>query len=168
MVRVFQVETDEHNDHVRSLFWEYLQWANATVGREFNVTFDIETMLTHDMDNLAIYSPPPGRLLLAEHDDAVAGIVCMRRLEEGLGEVKRMYVRPAHRGKGVARALMDMLLTDARGAGYRRVRLDSARFMQAAHSLYRSLGFEEIEPYAGSEIPEAFQAHWVFMEMALP
>jgi hypothetical protein len=51
--------------------------------------------------------------------------------------------------------------------GYPRIRLDSARFMKAAHSLYRSAGFQEIDPYPESEIPAKFQEHWVFMEKSL-
>lgn len=167
MLKICQAETSEHRDHVRALFWEYLQWANAMVGREFGITFDIETMLEHDMDELSKFFPPSGRLLLAEHDNEVAGIVCLRKLGDDTGEVKRMYVRPAYRGKGIGRALVEALLAGAGHTGYTRVRLDSAKFMLAAHSLYRSLGFEEITAYDGSEVPLEFQAHWIFMEKTL-
>ncbi len=91
----------------------------------------------------------------------------MRKLNEETGELKRMYVRPAYRGQGAGRALVHALLAEARQAGYVRVRLDSARFMHAAHLLYHSAGFEEIEAYEGSEIPLEFQGHWIFMEKAL-
>jgi GNAT superfamily N-acetyltransferase len=167
MIEVFQVETDEHKRQVRLLFWEYLQWANAMVGREFGVTFDIETMLKQDMKDLAIFFPPPGRLLLATYETKLAGIGCMRKIGEGTGEIKRMYVRPSYRSKGIGRALVGVLLAEARQENYLKVRLDSARFMHTAHTLYQSLGFKEIAAYEGSEIPEAFQTHWVFMELAL-
>ncbi len=167
MLRVFQAATDEHTDYVRALFWEYLQWANAMVTREFGVTFDITTMLEHDMAELAKFAPPRGRLLLAEYDTEIAGIACLRTTSEDIGEIKRMYVRPAFRRKGSGRALIDALLVEARQMGYTRVRLDSARFMHTAHRLYHSVGFQEIAAYEGSEIPLEFQAHWLFMEKAL-
>jgi ribosomal protein S18 acetylase RimI-like enzyme len=78
-----------------------------------------------------------------------------------------MFVRPAFRGKSIGRALVDELIAEACQMGYQRICLDSARFMMAAHALYRSVGFEEVSAYAGSEIPKEFQAHWVFMEKTL-
>lgn len=166
-MKILQAETKEQRDHVRALFWEYLQWANAMVEREFGITFDIATMLERDMEDLAKLSPPSGRLLLAVCEGEVAGMGCMRKIGHDTGEIKRMYVRPAFRGKGVGRALVNALLSEASIIGYPRVRLDSARFMTAAHALYRATGFEEIAAYEGSEIPQAFQAHWVFMEKTL-
>jgi GNAT superfamily N-acetyltransferase len=167
MLRIFQVETDEHLHQLKELFWEYLQWANAMVVQEFGVSFDIEAMLVADMAKLNIFSPPEGRLLLAEWQEQMAGIAGLRRLDASTAEVKRMYVRPMARGQGIGRALLQSLIEEARRMGYQRVRLDSARFMTAAHALYRSAGFLEIEPYPGSEIPEAFQSNWIFMEFSL-
>ena len=63
--------------------------------------------------------------------------------------------------------MLDALIASAEQAGYERIRLDSPDFMTAAHALYRSEGFTEIEPYAESEIPDEFRSHWVFMEMRL-
>lgn len=167
MLRIFQVETEEHEHQVRELFWEYLQWANTMVAQEFGVSFDIEAMLVADMAELDKFAPPAGRLLLAKWQDRMAGIAGLRRLDTSTGEVKRMYVRPMARGQGVGRALLQDLIAEARLMGYGLVRLDSARFMAAAHALYRSAGFREIEPYPGSEIPEAFQSNWIFMELTL-
>jgi GNAT superfamily N-acetyltransferase len=167
MVWIYQVETKEHRESVRQLFWEYLQWANTKVNEEFGVNFDIETMLEEDMQNLDKFYPPEGLLLLAESDNEVAGIACLRKIMNDVGEVKRMYVREAYRGEGIGRLLLDKLLEAARDSSYPRVRLDSARFMAAAHSLYRSSGFYEIDPYPESEIPEEFQPNWIFMEKKL-
>jgi len=167
MLKVFQAETDEHKDHVRALFWEYLQWANSMVNREFGVNFNIQTMIEEDMQTLGKFLPPHGRLLLAEYDDQIAGIACLKMIGVNGSEIKRMYVRPASRGKGIGHALVEGLLAEARKLGCLRVRLDSARFMHAAHKLYRSVGFQEIAPYEDSEIPQEFQAHWIFMEKVL-
>ena len=164
---IHQVQTEEERARVRELFWEYLQWANGRVNEEFGVDFDIETMLQDDMAALDIFLPPGGRLLLATEGSYAAGIACLKRLRDGIGEIKRMYVRPEFRGQGIGRALLDMLVAEAREIGYPTIRLDSARFMEAAHALYRSAGFREIEPYPESEIPPDFRKHWVFMEKQL-
>ncbi len=167
MVKIYQVETDEHRDLVRQLFWEYLFWANTRINEEFGFNFDIETMLEEDMQHLDKFYPPGGRLLLAESDDRLAGIACLRKIREDICEVKRMYVREEFRGMGIGRMLLEKLIEAAKDSGYPRVRLDSARFMFAAHSLYRSSGFREIDPYPESEIPEEFQPNWIFMEKKL-
>lgn len=167
MLRIFQAESEEHLHLVSELFWEYLQWANAMVLQEFSFSFDIEAMLIDDMAQLDKFSPPTGRLLLAEWEERMVGIAGLRSLDAKTAEVKRMYVRPKARGQGVGRALLQSLIREARQIGYQRVRLDSARFMTAAHALYLSAGFREIEPYPGSEIPQAFQSNWIFMELTL-
>ena len=91
----------------------------------------------------------------------------MRRIQKDVCEIKRLYVRPEFRRRGIGRALLEKLIAEAQEIGYPTVRLDSTRFMGAAHSLYRSVGFYEIEPYAESEIPPEFRQHWVFMEKQL-
>jgi GNAT superfamily N-acetyltransferase len=96
------------------------------------------------------------------------GIACLKALMKGTGEVKRMYVRPQARKRGLGRTLLNELLEQAHQIGYERIRLDSARFMAEAHQLYRTSGFREIEAYEGSEIPKEFQNHWIFMERDLP
>ena len=167
MLKVYQAETDQDRLFIRELFWEYLQWANTKINEEFRVNFDIETMLEEDMQNLDKFYPPEGRLLLAEMNEGIAGLACMRRIKENIVEVKRMYVRKEYRGLGIGKTLLERLIEEAKELGYLKVRLDSARFMEAAHSLYRSNGFYEIDPYPESEIPEEFQSHWVFMEREL-
>ncbi len=167
MSRIYQVQTDEDRNHVRELFWEYLQDANSRVDEEFDVNFDIKTMLEQDMLDLEKFYPPDGRLLLADYENQVIGLACMRRIRDDIAEIKRMYVRPEFRGKGIGKALLKRLLAEAGNIGYPKVRLDSARFMKEAQSLYRSMGFQEIDPYPESEIPEEFQPNWVFMEIDL-
>ena len=165
--KVIKANQEQHAAQIRELFWEYLQWANTRIQQEFHVSFDIGTVLEGDMQELDKFMPPMGRLLLGYFGEDLAGIACLKALAPGIAEVKRMYVRPNHRKAGMGRALLNRLLQEARQAGYQLVRLDSARFMKEAHQLYRSIGFKEIAPYEGSEIPKDFQMHWVFMEMSL-
>jgi GNAT superfamily N-acetyltransferase len=168
MTRIIIASKEEHAQPIRELFWEYLQWANAKVEKEFEISFDIATIIEQDMSTLDKFMPPKGRLILGYVENRLAGIACLKALTDGIGEVKRMYVRPEARKRGLGRALLNRRLDEAPQLGYERVRLDSARFMIDAHRLYRTSGFHEIESYEGSEIPQEFQHHWIFMELELP
>ncbi len=167
MLRIFQVESDDDRNHLRQLFWEDGEWVNPKCIQEYNISFDLEDVIERTMAGLSQFYPPDGRLLLAEYDSQLAGCACLRRIGDGVGEIKRMYVRPDHRGHGIGRSLLEEALTAARRNRYSTVRLDSTRFMKEAHALYRSAGFEDIEPYAESEIPEEWHRYWVFMELGL-
>ena len=91
----------------------------------------------------------------------------MQRIGPSTAEIKRMYVKPEHRRSGHGRPMLEELIDSARGGGYERIRLDSPDFMTAAHRLYRSRGFVDIDAYAESEIPDEYRSHWVFMELSL-
>ena len=95
------------------------------------------------------------------------GTVAMLRIGPGTAELKRMHVEPTHRRGGVGRALVDELIAQLRREGYERVRLDSPDFLAAAHTLYRSTGFAEIEPYPETDIPAEWFPQWLFMERRL-
>lgn len=165
MVEIRQADPSHDLDAVKTLWLEYLSWGNDELQRRFGFRLQIQDAVAHDLDTVAKFQPPDGRLLLAVEDDVAVGVVCLRRMGPATAEIKRMYVRPAHRGRGLGRALLDQLIAEA--LGYRRIRLDSPTFMQAAHGLYRSSGFVDIDPYPKSEIPDEYKAFWVFMERAL-
>lgn len=97
------------------------------------------------------YSPPAGQLLLALVDGVVAGCGAVRPLPDcdypNACEMKRLYVRPAFRGFGIGRLLVQALLDEAKRAAYSCVLLDTLDDMEAARELYTSVGFEEIPPY---------------------
>ncbi len=167
MLEFRQAQANEDTLAVRKLFRDYLQWTNARVDEEFGVNFDVRTTLEDDMSHLDIYLPPDGRLILVSEEGKSAGLGCLKKIRDDIGEIKRMYVRPEFRGRGFGRRLLQTLLSQAQDVGYSKVRLDSARFMEAAHSLYRSSDFQEIEPYDESEIPPEFRQYWIFMEKSI-
>jgi ribosomal protein S18 acetylase RimI-like enzyme len=102
------------------------------------------------------YSPPQGRLWLAEYDGQLAGCVALRQLEPGACEMKRLYLRPAFRGKGLGRVLTERLVAEARSIGFRQMRLDTVEpVMTDAVAMYRRLGFYEIPAYCKNPIAGA-------------
>lgn len=99
------------------------------------------------------YAAPTGRLLLAWHGADVVGCVAMRGLDTSTCEMKRLYVRPQARGEQLGRRLAQRVCSEAREAGYARICLDTLPTMTAAQQLYRTLGFEPIEPYVFNPVP---------------
>jgi GNAT superfamily N-acetyltransferase len=164
MIQFEQATTDEDFDSVETLFIEYMEWVLEHLSEEYGITFDVRELVSQDMENIEIFSPPHGRLLLVTVDSNVVGLGCLRKIGDGIGEIKRMYIQPKFRGKGYGRELMESLYQEAKKIGYYCLRLDSVDFMKAAHGLYRSFGFKEREPYPESEIPEDIHEYWVFME----
>lgn len=98
------------------------------------------------------YVPPRGAIFLARSGDEPIGCVALRPLPSGIGEVKRMYVGAAWRGKGVGRALLEALIARARAMGYSALRLGTVTEMTAARTLYASLGFTPIGRYRPDEM----------------
>jgi len=167
IVQTNQADLIEERVHIQELFWEYLVWANGKLNSEYGIDLDIQAMHEDMMTNLDKFLAPWGRLLLARYDRQIVGCICMKELTTDIGEIKRMYVRPEFRGKGIGKALITEILNEARKIGYDRLRLDSTKFMHAAHRLYLSFDFIEIKPYKESEIPKKYHQFWVFMELEL-
>lgn len=119
--------------------------------REYAANLGHDLTFQHFHDEIAnlkgIYGPPNGCVLLAEMNGVAAGCAALRAGDTGSCEMKRMYVRPAFRGRGVGRRLAEAVIDAARELGYGRVRLDTLAHMHVPRNLYRSLGFVEVPPY---------------------
>ena len=167
MASIRQANVHQDRTTIRELFSDYLGWVGERLGEEYGLQFDVMGKVEEDMVQLNLFLPPSGRLLLAIEGERPVGIGCLRKSREDVGEIKRMYVRPEFRRRGIGHALLDALMAEAGEMGYWVIRLDSPRFMDAAHARYRSAGFHPIEPYAETEIPPEAWQHWVFMEKEL-
>ena len=123
----------------RLLFNEYQDWLNVDLCFQ-----DFQ----RELDTLpGKYAPPSGCLLFARDGDRVAGTVCLRPLENNICEMKRLFVRPDWRGRGLGRALAERVIEEAREKGYGVMKLDTLARLVAAESLYESLGFVRTEAY---------------------
>lgn len=104
--------------------------------------------VAHELEHLeSEYGPPTGAFLIADDSGAALGCVGVRRIDDEIGEIKRLYLDPAARGRGVGRLLAEGIVTAGKNLGYARLRLDTLPDMHAARALYASLGFRPIAPY---------------------
>ena len=150
-----QAESAAEISQARELFLEYAQ----SLG--FSLCFqNFETELARLPGD---YAPPEGRLLLAEYEGQLAGCVALHRLDDGICEMKRLYLRPQVRGKGIGGSLADHIISEARQVGYQRMRLDTVEpVMKDAVAMYRKIGFREISPYCSNPVAGA-----LYMELQL-
>jgi putative acetyltransferase len=161
-----QAESQAQVAQARELFLEYAQ----SLG--FSLCFQNFEKEVAELPG--DYCPPEGRLLLAEFAGDLAGCVALHKLHVDAGvpsvpdricEMKRLYLRPKFRGKGLGRILADAVIAEARQIGYDRMRLDTVEpFMKDAVGLYRKLGFREIEPYRLNPQPGTLYMELAFCE----
>lgn len=137
-VRLRDAEGTEDVALARALFEEYA----ASIGVDLCFQGFVEELASLP----GAYSRPSGCLLLAERGEAV-GCVALRPLTAGIGEVKRLYVRPTARGEGVGAMLAHAVIERARICSYRELKLDTLQTMTTAHALYAALGFRPCAPY---------------------
>lgn len=154
-IEIRQAESSSQIEAIRELFLEYGQ------SLSFSLCFQ-----SFDKELAGLpggYAPPEGRLLLATHDNVPAGCVALHKLESEICEMKRLYVRPQFRGKGLGKILAEKVIAEARQAGYKHLRLDTIESeMRAAVAMYRRLGFREIKPYRANPMESA-----LYMELQL-
>jgi ribosomal protein S18 acetylase RimI-like enzyme len=154
-MKLIQVQSAQEVSRARELFEEYAAWLGLNLCFQ---NFDNELA-----ELPGEYVPPSGRLFLAIENDQVAGCVAVRKIGEGICEMKRLYVRPAFRGLGLGRILTEKIIEAAREIGYACMRLDTLPGkMDQAIAMYRSLGFKNIEPYYNNPVVGA-----AFMELEL-
>lgn len=160
-MEIIPAQTASELEQIKELFREYFEFLVRDHG--LDLTFQ------GIADELAAlpgkFAPPEGRLMLAVEADQPAGCAALRPLDAHTCEMKRMFVRPQYRGRGMGRALAELLIQEARQIGYQRMRLDTGETLTAAVGLYEALGFRPIAPYY--DVPEELRQGTIFMELAL-
>ncbi len=153
-VKWFQAASPEELAMALELFREYGAIA------DFGVCFK---GFEEEVDSLpGMYAPPEGRLLLAEVDGKAAGCIGLRKMEPGVCEIRRLYVRPQFRGQRLGRTLAEAIIAQAREAGYRTARLGTLPVMKEAIALDQSFGFQRVAPYKASALDGE-----IYMELKL-
>ncbi len=155
MIEIIQAETLEQIETARKLFREYESWIGLELCFQ---NFDEEVA------NLpGKYAAPEGRLLLAFVDEKLAGCVALRKLEDSVCEMKRLFVKNEFRGQKIGIALIEKLIAEAHEIGYEKMRLDTfPPKMGKAVGIYESYGFREIPAYYDNPYGDT-----LFMELNL-
>jgi len=173
-VQFIPVDLRVHRSQLIDLNVEYMSWVAKEASEHFKIDIfaavgtSVQEYVTSTIERLcSACAPPQGVYYLVKVEDVVIGMGALRRVRENVGEIKRMYIRPAYRGRGYGKALLHQLLRKAKEYGYHSIYLDSGRFMTAAHGLYRSFGFVERGEYPETEVPQPIRSHWIFMEKTL-
>ena len=155
MIEILQAETDEQIEQARKLFREYEAWFGMNLCFQ---NFDEEVANLPDK-----YAAPEGRLFLAFADGKLVGCIALRKLEDGVCEMKRLFVRDRFRGQKIGISLIEKLIEEVRKIGYEKMRLDTyPPKMAKAVKLYESYGFRQIAPYYHNPYGET-----LFMEKIL-
>lgn len=146
MVRIVPADSRDSLELARELFVEYT--------KALGIDLSFQNFAQELAQLPGEYAPPDGRLLLAFDDAQLAGCGALRKIHGELCEMKRLYVRPAVRGRGVGEILVRALVHHALALRYFTMKLDTAPELAAARALYRRLGFREIPRYRSDQLPD--------------
>jgi GNAT superfamily N-acetyltransferase len=173
MVDIVFFDPDVHLDDFRQMYIEWLSGQMDELKEIYGVNFfsisgrKVEEIVEANLDRYSGLKPPKGTLLILEVEGAVAGMVALMKLSESRGFVNLMYNRIEFRGKGYAKQLFIRLLEEGRKIGVTCFQLRTPVFSAAAHHIYRSAGFKEVEEYPESLMPiqpSQLQPYSIYME----
>lgn len=154
MVTFKIAETKKDYEDAKALFLEYKD--------SLNLDLCFQKFHEEISDLPAQYSGPDGCIILSCENDKPFGCVAVRKFENDICEMKRLYIPKTHRGRGIGRELAVRIISKAKELGYKKMRLDTLETMQEAISLYKTLGFTEIRKYRENPIKEV-----LYMELNL-
>lgn len=137
-IKIILASSEQDHECARSLFREYEKY--------LNIDLCFQDFETECRELPGQYAPPSGRLFLCYCNSRIAGRVALRKLEDDTCEMKRLFVKTEYRKRGLGRLLSTSIIEEARKIGYRRMRLDTLAAFTESVSLYKSLGFKEIQP----------------------
>lgn len=166
-------DLEKHREVLIHFNIEYLRWADDSIQERFGFSLPsalgmaIPDYVHSSLDKLCEGTPPNGIVYIVFNGETALGMGGLRRIRDGVGEIKRIYVSRTSRGGGIGAKILDRLISDAQRFGYQELMLDTGPFMTSAHRLYEAVGFVDIPPYAEAEVPEALHSDWRFMRCRL-
>jgi len=172
-LKFVRADLEQHREVLTRFNIEYLSWASESVHQRFGLSLPsllgmpIPDYVDGALDKLCDGTPPNGIVYVVFDGEAALGMGGLRRIRDGVGEIKRIYVSQASRGGGTGAKILDRLVGDARSFGYRELMLETGPFMTSAHRLYEAVGFADIAPYPEAEVPAALHHDWRFMRCLL-
>ena len=144
-----------HRAQFFELNYEYLTGINELSSTHHGIKVNPSGTVLEYVESVfptyAAIKPPEGVICILEVDGEAEGMGVLKKLEDGVGEIKRMYIRPRARGNGYGKGILEWLEEMAREFGFWVLRLDTAEFLEAAMHIYRKAGFKEIQQYSGGE-----------------
>lgn len=163
---------DAHRDRdvLLDLNIRYFEWMEQCIRRDFGIEVSdllggsIPGYVASVLDKLCAAQSPEGVFYIVRRNGEVAGMGGVRKLADGVSEMKRVFVSPDQRGGGLGAITVRRLIADSDAFGYRTMRLDSGPFMASAHRLYEAEGFRDRDAYEGAEVPQELRHNWRFME----
>ncbi len=173
MIEYIPIDILIHESLLIELNYEYLNEIANEVKKRYNLDLvslieqPIRDYAKKSVEELTSLKPPNGEFYIIKLENKIIGMGAFRKLKIGLGEVKRMYIRPEFRGKGFGKLLLKHLLKIGKEFGCSRIFLDTGQFMRAAQQVYLSEGFYERDKYPETEVPLELQPYWIYMEKKL-
>jgi ribosomal protein S18 acetylase RimI-like enzyme len=149
---------------------ETITWHSEQIKMKYNINTtsitnqNIEEYVDEHLKDLTKLKPPNGIIYLLVVDDNIAGMGSIKKLNEDIGEIQRMYIHPNYRGRGFGKQMLNRLLNDGKDLGCSTFRLSTPKFSKVAQHIYRSAGFVERKEYLESEVPATLRQYWIYME----
>jgi len=168
-----RADLEKHRELLIQFNIEYLRWIDVSVREHFGLSLPdvlgmpIPGYVESALEKLCEGTPPNGVVYVVFDGETALGMGGLRRIRDGVGEIKRIYVSRASRGGGAGAKILDRLVRDAQSFGYNELILETGPFMTSAHPIYEAAGFSDIPPYAEAEVPEALRHDWRFMRCRL-
>ena len=163
---------EKHRDKFYELNHEYLSWVDDEIFRRYGKRVNQNGTVKDYLDSVFNYftnaKPPEGLICILEVDGLAVGMGALKQLNESIGEIKRMYIRPSYRGNGFGNQIYRKLENQAKDNGYKQLRLDTAKFLEAAFHIYTKMGYREVNRYSGGEWDHRNDIDWtIYMEKQL-
>jgi GNAT superfamily N-acetyltransferase len=169
-IEVRRISDEAGAARCEEIYIEYVAWVFEQFKTVHGLDFPDEDQAVVHAEFRAEYPKlfgDRGRMMLATVDEVPAAVAALKPLSHDDSELKRMYVRPAFRGLGIGRQLIEYVIEEARALGYRTVQLNSIDFMADAHRLYRSAGFVDGQSYPGEAARHGVDNHALYMALDL-